>query len=90
MDLCGFALQIIRKISLICNIVSPLKPLEIMSQEIPIMASNLEVMKEIVRDGETGILVEPENPEEIARNVIMLAQDRNYAKSLGKNARKWV
>lgn len=79
-----------RKDTVLCNIVSPLKPLEIMSQEIPIMASNLEVIKEIIRDGGTGILVEPENSEEIARNVIMLARDKNYAKSLGKNARKWV
>jgi phosphatidyl-myo-inositol dimannoside synthase len=41
-----------------------------------------------ILDGETGLLVDPENPEEIAEAIISLLSDPQYARALGQAGRK--
>lgn len=64
--------------------------LEAMSCETPIVASAVGGILESVVDGETGILVEPGNPKEIAFAVNKLLDSPGYADELGKNGRKRV
>ena len=40
--------------------------------------------------GQTGILVEPENVEQLTDAMIKLAGDPNLRKELGKNGRKFI
>ena len=40
----------------ICEVISPLKPFEPMARGIPVIASDVAALAEIVRDGETGFL----------------------------------
>jgi len=64
--------------------------LEAGSCEKPVIASNTGGVPEAVIDGETGILVEPENFEETANAIIRLLENSELGKKLGKNARKKV
>ena len=56
----------------------------------PVVATDVDGVKEMVRDGESGILVPSKNPESLARSVIQLLQDRSYALELGKELKKEI
>lgn len=58
--------------------------LEAMASGLPIVASNLRGMKEIVEDGQSGFLVEPRNPEAIAQKVLLLLQDEGLRRRMGE------
>lgn len=45
---------------------------------------------EVIEDGVTGLLVQPENPEALARAMLKLLHDPGYAKQLAVEARKRV
>ena len=64
--------------------------LEAMSCETPVVASRVGGILETVVDGETGILVEPGSPEQIADGINQLARNRDLAARYGKNGRKRV
>ena len=64
--------------------------LEAMSCEIPVVASAVGGIKEIVIDGETGFLIEPSNPKIIAEKVNKILSDKNLAVKFGKNGRERV
>ncbi|SHF51684.1 Glycosyltransferase involved in cell wall bisynthesis [Caldanaerobius fijiensis DSM 17918] len=66
----------------------PISLLEAMSKAKPIIASNVGGIPELIRDGESGILVEPENELELANAIEKLLNDTEYAEYLGKNAYK--
>lgn len=56
----------------------------------PIVASRAGGIPEIVRDGETGLLVPPRDPEALARAVVRLLEDRPLARRLADAARRFV
>lgn len=56
----------------------------------PVIAGNLGGASEAVIDGITGILVDPDNIEEISRAIIRLLTNPRLARKLGKNGRKRV
>ena len=83
--------------SIDCLIHTPTLPeafgrvlLEASAQEIPIVASNIGGIGEIVLDGETGILVRPGQSNEIANAVCSLLSDHNLCIRLGQAAGKRV
>jgi phosphatidylinositol alpha-1,6-mannosyltransferase len=43
-----------------------------------------------VRGGETGLLVDPESPEEIAHALIALLRDPERAAAMGASGARWV
>lgn len=49
--------------------------LEAMASGLPIIATNIAGISEMVTDGENGFLVEPKNPEEIADRIMKLLED---------------
>jgi len=57
---------------------------------LPVIASNSGGAIEAVRDGETGLLVPPDNPALLGQALRQLLQDAELRRQLGKNGRNWV
>ena len=56
----------------------------------PVIASREGGAAETVRDGETGLLVDPRNPAELARALRQLTDDPDRADQLGRNGRAFM
>jgi glycosyltransferase involved in cell wall biosynthesis len=56
--------------------------LEAMAAGVPVVATNVDGIKEVVIDGESGILVLPKNPEAIADAVMSIIENPRLAKGL--------
>jgi len=56
----------------------------------PVVASRCGGIPEVVRNGETGLLVEPENPEELAAAVQRLIDDPPLRQRIGAAAHQWA
>jgi len=61
-----------------------------MAMSKPVIASQNGQMPEIIQHGHNGILVEPENPKQVAEAILELAKNPNLRKRLGQAARKTV
>lgn len=57
---------------------------------VPAVASNVGGIPEIVIDGQTGILIEPENPRILLQAIETVLQDSAFGKHLGENARNHI
>lgn len=68
----------------------PTSVLEAAAVGIPIIAADVGGTREIVKNGETGLLIQPGQPEQIAEAVRLLAQNRQMADELGREARRLV
>jgi glycogen synthase len=64
--------------------------LEAMACGTPVVASAVGGIKEVVVPGETGILVEPANPRQLADGINQLLRDQAMARRFGENGRKRV
>lgn len=67
-----------------------LTAIEAMSYEVPVVASKADGLKEVIEDKVSGILVSNENPEEYAKEILTLINDKNLREEIGKNGRKRV
>lgn len=70
--------------------VTPLKPLEAMAQGRLLIASNVGGHRELIRDGETGFLFEPDNPEALAAAVHRAVSVRDCSDEMRRTARRFV
>jgi glycosyltransferase involved in cell wall biosynthesis len=68
----------------------PIRILEAMSCELPVIASNVCAIPEAIVDGENGILIPPKNIEVLIEKILYLLQDETTAKRFGKEARKTI
>lgn len=75
---------------LVTRAVTPLKPVEAMAMERPVVASDLPALREIVSDGITGILVPPADPEKLANAIEVLVDDAALRSRMGKAGRELV
>jgi glycosyltransferase involved in cell wall biosynthesis len=64
----------------------PLKIIEYMGVGRPIVAANLPVVRELLRDGIEGLLFEPDCPESLAQQIVRLLTDRELAEALASAA----
>ena len=69
--------------------LSPLKIYEYAACGKPIAASRIPNL-EFIEKQKAGILVEPENPKELAKAIIKLLKDERLRRELGENGRKYV
>lgn len=67
-----------------------LSVLEAMASATPVVCSRLGGLPEIVRDGETGFLVEPGNVDELRDRIATLLADAALAQRMGRAARESV
>lgn len=63
--------------------------LEAMASGLPVITSDIPGPNEVVKNGETGLLVPPGNAEKLAEAIISLLDD-NYSSQMGNRARKDV
>jgi len=68
----------------------PRAVLEAMSMELPVVATPVGGVPEVIKDGETGILLKSLNPNDIVEAVERLLKTPELAKTTGKNARDLV
>jgi N-acetyl-alpha-D-glucosaminyl L-malate synthase BshA len=59
--------------------------LEAMASGLPIVASKVGGLPEIVEDGQNGFLVEPKNPEQIADKILLLLRDDELTRRISRN-----
>jgi glycosyltransferase involved in cell wall biosynthesis len=57
---------------------------------LPTVSTNVEGIPEVIIDGETGILVEPQAPQKLANALNILLNDPQLSKAMGGNARMHV
>lgn len=68
----------------------PMITLEAMAMGKPVVATDIEGIKEQVVNGETGILVPPKNPKALAEAIIKLAKSKELREKMGSAGRKLV
>jgi len=64
--------------------------LEASASGLPIVAGRSGGVPDAVRDGKTGLLVEPDDPSAIADALQRLISDAKFARQLGDEGRRWV
>jgi N-acetyl-alpha-D-glucosaminyl L-malate synthase BshA len=69
---------------------APLTLLEGMSTGLPMVATKVGGVLEIVEEGNNGLLVSPKHPEEIAQAILRLYRDPKLRSKLGERARKTI
>jgi PEP-CTERM/exosortase A-associated glycosyltransferase len=79
-----------RERSRLTDFVTPLKPLEAMSQGRVVVASDVGGHRELIRDGDTGMLFRAGNPDSLADTVMNLLQRPELVACLRINARQFV
>jgi len=57
---------------------------------LPTVATNVEGIPEVVKDGETGLLTDARNYEGIANHLLYLVRNSQARKTMGINAYNWV
>lgn len=64
--------------------------IEAQAEGVPVVASNVGGIPEIIKDRETGLLVRPADPEELARAVNSLLADDKKRSEMALAGRNWV
>ena len=79
-----------RKPQPVCEMVSPMKPLEASAMKKAIIVSSVRALTEMIVDGETGLVFEKGNVQDLANKLEILISDKNLRTKLGENGRIWV
>lgn len=69
---------------------SPMKILEYMAMEKAVLAPDMPNIRDLIEDGKTGLLFEPDNNESLKRQLVKLLNDKELRKKLGQAARQRV
>lgn len=57
---------------------------------VPVVATNIGSIGEVVIDGKSGFLVEPNNPQQLAEAINKILSDQELAKRMGEFGREYV
>ena len=72
-----------------CNVTQgacPIKILEYMASSRPLVASNMPIVRELVREDVDALLFSPSDPEDLARQVLLLLNDFELSQRLAVSA----
>jgi glycosyltransferase involved in cell wall biosynthesis len=69
---------------------SPMKIFEYWGMGIPVVAPSVPPVLEVMRDRETGLLIEPGNAQQLAERIVELARDAGLRERLGAAGRAYV
>ncbi len=64
--------------------------LDAMDRALPIIASRVGGLPEIVRDGDNGILIEPRSPDQLQQAILRLHDDPDLRRALGARGREFA
>jgi len=64
--------------------------LEAMSMAVPVISSRMAGVPEVVKNGETGFMVEPGNKDELSAAIVNLCSDVAVLKQMGENGRRMM
>jgi phosphatidylinositol alpha-1,6-mannosyltransferase len=64
--------------------------LEASASGLPVVAGRSGGVAEAVREGETGLLVSPDDPVTLARALLLLLNDADLRNRMGNAGRRWV
>ncbi len=70
------------------NQASPVKIFDYMACGRPVVASDIEVAREIIGESECALLVSPEQANDLAKGIISLIEDGERRKEMGEKGRK--
>ena len=79
-----------RQASRLTELVTPLKPLEAMAQGRLVVASDVGGHRELIRDGETGLLFRAGDHASLARTVVEALAQPDRARAIRATARRFV
>ena len=68
----------------------PISLLEAMACGKPVIATNVGGIPEIVKQGENGLLVRPNDPSELAKTILYMLRNRERAKRMSKQGAKYI
>ncbi|MDQ0095951.1 glycosyltransferase family 4 protein [Paeniglutamicibacter psychrophenolicus] len=68
--------------------VTPLKPVEALACEVPVIAADLPALRELVEQDVTGLLVKPDDVGQLAESIRTLLADPSKRASMGAAGRK--
>jgi glycosyltransferase involved in cell wall biosynthesis len=74
----------------VCQLVTPLKPVEAMASGLCVVTSEVKALAEIIKPDVTGALTIPEDPVALADTLELLVCSPDIRRKLGDNAREWV
>jgi glycosyltransferase involved in cell wall biosynthesis len=72
------------------DIICPIKVQEYMAQELPSVIPDYPCNREVITDGQTGMLFDPKDEKSLADKLIQLAENRELRIAIGKQAREEV
>lgn len=74
----------------VCEMVSPMKPLEALAMEKAVVVSSVRALVEMVQEDKTGLVFNKGSVESLAEQLAKLINDPELRRRLGKAGRKWV
>jgi glycosyltransferase involved in cell wall biosynthesis len=77
-----------RKPFKVCQLVSPLKPLEVMAHGLPLVVSDVDALAEMVHDQTTALVHRAGDPMSLASCLIRIGTDQDLARSLAEAGQK--
>ncbi|NWG34535.1 MAG: glycosyltransferase [Chloroflexi bacterium] len=69
---------------------TPVSILEASAAGVPVISTRHAGIPEVIRDGETGLLVDEHDVEGMSRHMLRLLEDRRYAKTLGSRGKAFI
>jgi glycogen(starch) synthase len=70
--------------------VTPLKPLEAMAMAMPVLASDVGGLKELIHHDATGLLFRAESGEAFLAEAVRIGRDRDFRATIGAAAHRYV
>ena len=61
-----------------------------MAMGVPVIASDIKSLSEVVTDGKTGLLSPRKDSGKLAKRIILLLKNKELMRKMGNNGRKFV